>query len=341
MSVKLREKQLKDGRISLYLDIYDQYGKRSYETLYLYLSGKRGNPKDKEIREIAERTRLEEQFTQMPTLPIGSIDRAFILAFQQFMLDEIKNTPNTVVGKLKKFRTQLQEAKEEGLITVNPFDNVPYHLRVKYKEPPIDPLTTDEIREMLHNHDKLPRQIAQCFFVALFTGLRWVDVSQLLKSRIQTILIDGKRQKVLAIMVKKTEKPTYLPLSAEAIHYLALRMLDERKEVNQHRKLGLTYRHSEYVFPRLTQPNPQAGYAYMNWHLRKWAQSLGMEGRLTFHLTRHSFATMMLPLVGDLRVVQKLLGHANITTTQRYAHVLDAYKANAVNKISAHNFLGK
>ncbi len=338
MSVKLREKKLKDGRISLYLDIYDQHGKRSYETLYLYLSGKRGNPKDKEIREIAERTRLE-QFTQMPTLPIGSIDRAFILAFQQFMLDEIKNTSNTVVGKLKKFRTQLQEAKEEGLITVNPFDNVPYHLRVKYKEPPIDPLTTEEIREMMHNHDKLPAQIAQCFFVALFTGLRWSDVSQLLKSRIQTILIDGKRQKVVAIMVKKTEKPTYLPLSAEAIHYLTLRMLDVRKEVNQHRKLGLTYRHSEYVFPRLTQPNPKAGYGYMKSHLRKWAKSLGMEGRLTFHLTRHSFATMMLPLVGDLRVVQKLLGHADIATTQRYAHVLDAYKASAVNKISAHNFL--
>jgi site-specific recombinase XerD len=388
MSVKIREKKLKDGRISLYLDIYDQSGKRSYETLYLYLSGKRSNPQDKEIREQAERMRLAtelrqlngeenplvqkqksavcfyeilersikrrrvnshlkalkiqlQEFTKSDSLPIGTIDRNFILSFQEYLLKTVKNSTNTVADKLKKFRTQLEEAKEEGLIPFNPFNNIPSHLRVKYKEPPIDPLTTEEIRLLMQNTQDIPAQIYQCFFVSLFTGLRWSDASELKKSRIQTVLIEGKRRKVLAITVKKSDKATYLPLSKEAIHYLAERRKDERREINTKRLSGIKAAETPYVFPRLMQTSKASGYVYMRHHLTIWAERLGMKGRLKYHLSRHSFATMMLPLVQDIRVVQKLLGHSDIATTQRYAHVLDNYKANAVDKISAHNFLNK
>ncbi|MEL0594184.1 MAG: site-specific integrase [Planktothrix rubescens PR223] len=388
MSVKLREKLLKDGRISLYLDIYDQRGKRSYETLYLYLSGKRSNPKDKEIREQAERVRLARElsqlngeetplvqkqkssvcffqfldrsiarrrvnshlkaikkqlreFTQSDSLPIGTIDRNFILSFQEFLLQNMKNSTNTASGKIKKLRTQLEEAKEEGLIPLNPFSNIPFHLRVKYKEPPIAPLTPDEIRLLMQQAQDIPAQIQQCFYVSLFTGLRWSDASELKKSNIQNVLIDGKRRKVLAINVTKGEKPICLPLSKEAIHYLAARLNDERKERNQNQLSGGKATKTDYIFPRLMTPNKKAGYGYMRYHLLIWAERLGMKGRLTYHLSRHSFATMMLPLVGDIRVVQKLLGHADIATTQRYAHVLDSYKASAVDKLSAHNFLNR
>ncbi|MGB1581200.1 MAG: tyrosine recombinase XerC [Nevskiales bacterium] len=55
--------------------------------------------------------------------------------------------------------------------------------------------------------------------------------------------------------------------------------------------------------------------------MKYWARRLGLEGKVHPHRLRHSFATHMLESSGDLRAVQELLGHANISTTQVYTHL--------------------
>ena len=67
-------------------------------------------------------------------------------------------------------------------------------------------------------------------------------------------------------------------------------------------------------------------------------QDAGITKRVSFHSARHTFATLLLTYGTDLYTVSKLLGHANIKTTQIYAKVIDEKKAEAVNLL---NGIGK
>jgi integrase/recombinase XerD len=70
----------------------------------------------------------------------------------------------------------------------------------------------------------------------------------------------------------------------------------------------------------------------MIWILvKKYALRAGLPRRVSPHTLRHSFATHMLAGGADLRLVQEMLGHSNITTTQLYTHV-DRSRLRAIHQ---------
>ncbi|MSL46744.1 tyrosine-type recombinase/integrase, partial [Escherichia coli] len=147
----------------------------------------------------------------------------------------------------------------------------------------------------------------QAFLFSCLCGLRVSDIRKLKWNDLQK---SGERIRI-EIKMQKTKEPLYLPISDEALKWLP----------QQNEAKG-----DDLIFP-LTHEGT------INKILQKWAKDAGIIKHISFHVARHTHATMMLTLGADLYTVSKLLGHKNIATTQIYAKIVDKKKEEAISLI--------
>lgn len=365
--VKVRTKKLADGSESYYLDIYVD-GKRSYEFLKLYLLPEI-NPmikeqnratkaaveaiKSKRIIELTHskaglkktsirskmllddwmETYLAEQErkgvrglkllrTVCRMLPLyrkkvrmQEIDKEWCLDFIDWIQHTYKTrwgkplSPKSTADYVGYFSTTLNAAVRAEVIPENPFMTLAATERIKVPESKREYLTIDEIKVLIDT--ECPREdVKRAYLFSCYCGLRLSDVYAL---RWKDIILDGEQYRMSTVM-KKTTTPIYLPLSRHAI-----RWLPERNGEGDELK----------IFDGLpAEPN-------INKVLAKWVETAKIAKKITYHTSRHTFATMMLTLGADLYTVSKLLGHANVKTTQIYAKIVDSKKVEAVNLVDS------
>ena len=137
------------------------------------------------------------------------------------------------------------------------------------------------------------------------TGTR---ISELINLQMNQIDFDECIIRVLG----KGKKDRIIPLGNTALEYLML-------YINEYRPFILKTKNSEYVFVNKNgEKISRQGFFKI---LKKLTQDAGITKEISPHTIRHSFATYLLNNGADLRVIQELLGHENLVTTEIYSHL--------------------
>ncbi len=201
----------------------------------------------------------------------------------------------------------LNEAVRNKLITANPTKmlSVEDKKGIMAKRAVRPYLEIEEVKALMKVHCSNP-QVEKAFLFACFTGLRISDIRNL---RWDNIQVSGGVYK-LTIDMKKTKESLTLKLNKQAIRYLP--------EQN-----GI------FVF------DLPVNAPTINDALKSWAKKAGIKKNISFHVSRHTFATMELTMGADLFVVSKLLGHKNIAVTQVYADIVNKKREAAIDLLDS------
>lgn len=354
--VRLRQRVTKSGNTSLYLDIYHK-GRRRYEYLNLYLvpentkADKEANRETLRLAEAVCAKRLvefrngeygfddtasgndvmfEDYFQHIMNqrkgstkkiwstalkhlrnyginrLKIGQVDKAFMDGFRRHILKVEANRKGETLktGSAAIYFTVLctvmNQAYKDGMIRTKVSDHVS---KIRGESMERTYLSVDELRVLAATpcrYDVLRR----AFLFGCLTGLRCSDIRAL---KWRDVTLNGEFTRITFRQVK-TKKLEYYDITPQAAELLGERGDD-----------------GDAVFKGFYECARK-----WNIRLREWADDAGLTKRLTFHSSRHTFATVMLGQGVDIYTVSKLLGHTNIATTQIYAKIVDKGKQKAV-----------
>ncbi|EHK90683.1 tyrosine recombinase XerC [Aggregatibacter actinomycetemcomitans] len=202
------------------------------------------------------------------------------------------------LSALRRFLTYLVQ---QGELKVNPATGISAPKQAKHLPKNID---TDQVQQLLANDSKEPIDIRDRAIIELLygSGLR---LSELQGLNLNSIHLRSREVRVIG----KGNKERVVPLGRYASHaiqqWLKVRLLFNPKD--------------DALF--VSQLGNRMSHRAIQMRLETWGIRQGLNSHLNPHKLRHSFATHMLEASSDLRAVQELLGHSNLSTTQIYTHL--------------------
>lgn len=298
--VHLRTKKIAHGKESIYLDIVKD-GVRSKDFLGLYLVPEQTRA-DKVINRATMKTAEEIRAQRIVDLLEGRVSFVGEGASKVKLMDwlEEQRVYYHDNGNMNYSKTIHNLKRHIGLFVSKPMtmkDVTPAFLR--------------RFLEYLRGNgvNKYGGRLCQETIYTYFTVL-----SILMNKAVRLEIIASNPFHKLSQAEKpqrRTKKLVYVPLSSNALKWLPERGYDGREN---------------YIFKFRDR---SIIYEYLN----RWAEAAEVEKHVTFHMSRHTCATLLLYYGADLYTVSKILGHTSIKTTQVYAKVADEMKRKAVGNI--------
>lgn len=270
-----------------------------------------------------------------PKLTLNDIDHKFLVEYEDYMLKPIKdngcgNSERTVANNMKVLKTLLYIAIKNGdyIIDNSPFKNYkvqdtarelttrdylePNELAILEKmyadyveiDTPLRNFSAEDWIERNNNKLLTPgeHRSLQRFLFSCYTGLRFRDMLAIEKGK----HIFSKEVEVP--QTKQTETRYYIELSMHKTrNTVVIPLIDKAILLFDVKKEG-------HLFDSISNQK-------VNAHLKSIQEKSGINKHLTFHVSRHSFATICFLYGIDERVGQKLLGHKNRKFTEIYTHL--------------------
>lgn len=238
-------------------------------------------------------------------LIFSEIDVDFIEKFEKFLKLQEKNSVNTISKKHRTIKSYLKRAQRKNLISKNPYNSI----KIQKGKGRLIYLTEDELRKMINLYYKpfvLPhlKRTLRYFLFSCLTGLAIGDIKRLTFDDIinDTIVIVRKKR------ISAGGEPVKIPLSKSAKKLI--------KDTGKQRVIGI-------IFDCYSDQKT-------NRYIKDVAKYLKIKKDITYHVARHTFASLFLDKTNDLATLQKLLGHASITQTMIYAHVSEKKKRKQI-----------
>lgn len=225
---------------------------------------------------------------------LKDVTPAVIQDFSVYLMTVVRQCNNTAMKTMKTLKTVILYGIKLGVIHSNPYLGVKLHLE------PVDRgfLTEEELQSIIKKDFEIDRLgfVRNLFVFSCFTGLSYIDVKKLKADNIVTL--NGIE------WIKMAREKTSTPVSV--VLFDGAKCIIKKYENDPKRK--------DKLFPSMSNQK-------MNQYLKEIATSCGIKKNITFHMARHTFATLTLSKGVPIESVSRMLGHTNIKTTQIYAKI--------------------
>lgn len=252
---------------------------------------------------------LDKQYKRND-LKLTELTYLIIREFDLYLRTVVGQNSNTATKTMKTFKTITLLGQKMGVLLHDPFMNHRFHLE------PVNRgfLTDEEILLIVNKEIGIPRLelVRDIFIFSCFTGLAYIDVSNLTPDHIVTL---GDKQWIMTQRQKTSVETNILLLD------IPKAIIDKYCDNSAYPK------RENKLFPILSNQK-------MNAYLKEIADLCGIKKNLTFHLARHTFATMSLSKGVPMESVSKMLGHTNIKTTQIYARITNKKIEHDMEKLA-------
>ncbi len=222
-----------------------------------------------------------------------------------YHLKDLGLSPASIRRNVSALRTYFKFLVGEGHVQSDPSDRLETPKRWRTLPEVLTVADVDKILGAPSLDEPLAFRDRAMLELAYSAGLR---VSEWISIGVKDVLFEDGLVRVFG----KGSKERLVPIGRKAIGALAIYMRELRPKLEHGEGKGSLFLNSR------GRPLSRMGAWKI---LRKYVDQAGIKKRVTPHTLRHSFATHLLEGGADLRAVQEMLGHADISTTQIYTHV--------------------